>query len=118
MRGLLERQMFLRLRAFRPNQRPNAADSTAFDARSNSVTALSLDATCVTMKPAFLALYCKAKKRFFRTLIPTRSTMKTHLILSHLVAIVLALPAHGDEPVSPPAKVEPTKATFLITGLH
>ena len=44
--------------------------------------------------------------------------MKTNSLLTSLFALCLAIPAYGDEPVSPPAKVEPTKATVLITGLH
>ena len=39
-------------------------------------------------------------------------------LFSSMLAVCLANPATGDEPASPPAKAEPTKAVFLLSGLH
>src|SRR5436305_746224 len=43
--------------------------------------------------------------------------MKTSVLLAIVCALTLGI-ARADEPAVQPAKPEPTKATFLITGLH
>ena len=44
--------------------------------------------------------------------------MFVKILFSSLLAMCLTIPATGDEPASPPAKAEPTKAVFLLSGLH